>query len=202
MTKPLPTGCIKQWSDISLRTFNLLLEKVSLNDQIGYLYVVDIEFDHTKAIKTQIVYNEIYPPWNLLLQFFEKRKIIDPCERSVYQLIEQFSSTKKGNPHACRATKETHATLFKKTFQPIYLKQLVFVIKRAGWQVTKLYSHYAFEQERFKKDFILMNQRARQNSKNAIKKDFYKLMNNPNFGYDCHNNIDNFQFVPIFDELQ
>ena len=95
-----------------------------------------------------------------------------------------------------------HATLFKKTFQPIYLKQLVFVIKRAGWQVTKLYSHYAFEQERFKKDFILMNQRARQNSKNAIKKDFYKLMNKPNFGYDCHNNIDNFQFVPIFDELQ
>ena len=47
-----------------------------------------------------------------------------------------------------------------------------------------------------------MNQRARQNSKNAIKNDLYKLMNNPNFGYDCHNNIDNFQFVPIFDELQ
>ena len=84
----------------------------------------------------------------------------------------------------------------------MYLKQLVFAIKRAGWQVTKLYSHYAFEQERFKKDFILMNQRARQNSKNAIKNDLYKLMNNPNFGYDCHNNIDNFQFVPIFDELQ
>ena len=48
MTKPLPTGYIKQCSDISLRTFNLLLEKVSLNDQTGHLYVVDIEFGQTK----------------------------------------------------------------------------------------------------------------------------------------------------------
>ena len=32
--------------------------------------------------------------------------------------------------------------------------------------------------------------------------DFYKLMNNPNFGYDCRNNIDNYKFVPILDELK
>ena len=78
MTKPLPTGYIKQCSDISLRTFNLLLEKMSLNDQIGHLYVVDIEFDQTKATKRQIVYNEIYAP------IIEKQKIINLCETSVY----------------------------------------------------------------------------------------------------------------------
>ena len=27
-------------------------------------------------------------------------------------------------------------------------------------------------------------------------------MNNPNFVYDCRNNLDNCQFVPIFDELK
>ena len=27
-------------------------------------------------------------------------------------------------------------------------------------------------------------------------------MNNSNFGYDCRNNLDNCQFVPIFDELK
>ena len=47
-----------------------------------------------------------------------------------------------------------------------------------------------------------MNQRSRQNAKNSIEKDFYQLMNNSNFGYDCRNNLDNCQFVPIFDELQ
>ena len=73
---------------------------------------------------------------------------------------------------------------------------------RAGWFVTKIYSHYTFEQEYFKKQFILMNQRSRQNAKNSIEKYFYKLMNKSNFGYDCCNNLDNCQFVSIFDELQ
>ena len=30
------------------------------------------------------IYNEIYPT------IIEKQKIIDPCERSVYQLLEQY----------------------------------------------------------------------------------------------------------------
>ena len=47
-----------------------------------------------------------------------------------------------------------------------------------------------------------MNQKSRQNSKNFVEKEFYKSMNNSNFGYDCRNNLDNCQFVPIFDELK
>ena len=27
-------------------------------------------------------------------------------------------------------------------------------------------------------------------------------MNNSNFGFDCRNNLDNYKFVPIFDELK
>ena len=68
--------------------------------------------------------------------------------------------------------------------------------------MTKIYSHTTFEQEKFKRNFILKNQVARQNAKNAIEKDFYKLMNNANFGYDCRSNLDNYQFIPIFDELR
>ena len=45
MTKPLPTGCIKDDKDISWQTFNLLLESVSFEDKTGHLYIVDIEFD-------------------------------------------------------------------------------------------------------------------------------------------------------------
>ena len=83
----------------------------------------------------------------------------------------------------------------------MYLKDLTFCIKRAGWKVTKIHAHLTFEQFRFKRDFILMNQKLRQLSKNDIEKDFFKLMNNSNFGYDCRNNLDNCKFTPIFDEL-
>ena len=62
--------------------------------------------------------------------------------------------------------------------------------------------HLTFEKKRFKQKFILMNQIWRQQSKSNVEKDFYKLMNNSNFGYDCRNNLDNCKFVPIFDEYK
>ena len=67
----------------------------------------------------------------------------------------------------------------------MYLEHLVFVIKRAGRKVTKIHAHLTFKQKTFKRNFILMNQKSRQESKNSIEKDYYKLMNNSNFGYDC-----------------
>ena len=47
-----------------------------------------------------------------------------------------------------------------------------------------------------------MNQISRQKAKNLVEKDFYKLLNNSNFGYDCQNNIDNCSFEPTNDELE
>ena len=196
MTKPLPIGCIKDGNDLSWETFNILLEKVDFEDEIGHLFVVDIMFDLKNATKRQLVYNGIYPP------IIEKKKIIDPCERSVFQLLEQYKEGDNDNPLAYRATSKAHATMLKKKFIPMYLEHLAFVIKRAGWKVTKIHAHLTFEQKRFKKKFILMNQKSRQESKNYIEKDFYKSMNNSNFGYDCRNNLDNCKVVPIFDEFK
>ena len=76
------------------------------------------------------------------------------------------------------------------------------MIKRGGWRVTKIHAHLTFEQKRLKKKYILMNQKSRQEVKTNIEKDFYKVMNNSNFGYDCRNNLDNCKFVPIFDEIK
>ena len=105
MTKPLPTGCIKDNDDISWKTFNFLLEKVSFEDTIGHLYIVDIEFDIKNATQKEFAYNEIYPP------IIEKQRIIDPCERSVFQLLEQFVRGENG-PKAYRSTAKAHANLF------------------------------------------------------------------------------------------
>ena len=47
--KPIPTGCIKEQAMPSWLKFNLLLETVDLDDKIGHLFVVDIEFDEKRA---------------------------------------------------------------------------------------------------------------------------------------------------------
>ena len=91
--------------------------------------------------------------------------------------------------------------MFPKKFIPLYLEGLRFLIKRAEWRVSKLYSHFTFEQDCFKQEFVLMNQKLRQNAKNNIEKDFFKLMNNANFGYDCRSNANNTKFEPIIDEI-
>ena len=168
---------------------------MSFEDKTGHSYIVDIIFDAKKATKRQFTYNEIYPP------IIEKQKTIDPCERSVFQLFEQFVMGYMG-PKSYRSTVKAHATLFKKTFIPLYLEDFVFCIKRAGWVVPKIHSHLTFEQSRFKRNFILMNQKSRQKLKNNVEKDLYKLMNGSNFGYDCRNSIGNCQFVSIFDEYR
>ena len=57
MTKPLPTGCIKDNSDVSWETFNLL-QKVNLEDKTGHLLVVGIVFDIKNATEKELAYNE------------------------------------------------------------------------------------------------------------------------------------------------
>ena len=195
MTRPMPTGCIKQNAYPSWVTFNLLIEKVSFEDVIGHLFVVDIEFDFENASARQLMYNEIFPP------IIEKKKIMEANERSLFQLLEVFSKTEKGKPRSYVCTAKSHATLLPKICIPLYIEDLRFLIKRAGWKVTKLYSHFTFEQDTFKKDFVLMNQKARQNAKNDIEKNFYKLMNNANFGFDCRNDADSLKFQPLIDEM-
>ena len=46
-----------------------------------------------------------------------------------------------------------------------------------------------------------MNQKSRQTASSKVEKDFYKLLNNNNFGIDCQNNIDNCYLEPIYEDF-
>ena len=83
-----------------------MLESVSFEGTIGHLYIVDIEFDFKNAAEREFVYNRIYPP------IIEKQRIIDLCERSVFQLLEQFVRGENNAPKAYRSTAKAHANLF------------------------------------------------------------------------------------------
>ena len=89
-----------------------------------------------------------------------------------------------------------------KTLIPLYPEHLYFSVTRAGWLVTKTYKHYTFEQSKFKKDFLIMNQNFRQKATFSVKKAFYNLLNNANFGTNCRNKIDHCVFELIYDEIQ
>ena len=164
MTKLLPTGYIKENKNFSWVDFNILIESVNLTDKIGHFFVADIFFDAKNANEKQLLYNEIFPP------VIEKQKILEAYKRSAYQLLELFDKTKE-KPKLYRCTPKSRENLFPKTFISLYLEDLRFLVKRSGWKVTKIYSHFTFEQC-FKRDFVLTNQCKRQGAKSSIEKIF------------------------------
>ena len=81
MTKPLHYGCKDKEKEIpDLKTFNFILQILSVEDKIGHLFAVDIIFDEKNASEEELILNEIYTP------IFEKKKLIKPYERSVIQI--------------------------------------------------------------------------------------------------------------------
>ena len=66
MTKPLPYGCIKKVKTPSMLEFNRILDRLSHEDRMVHLFIVDIQF-RNKNPKTML-FNDIYPP------IFEKKQ--------------------------------------------------------------------------------------------------------------------------------
>ena len=127
---------------------------------------------------------------------------MDPYERSCLQLLSVIKrSEKKDTPNSFFYTSKTHSTLEEKKFIPLYAEHLHFLIKRAGWLVTKIYEHYTFQQAKFKRKFVIINQKSRQKASTSVQRDFFKLLNNSNFGMDCRNDIDNCILEPLYDDI-
>ena len=96
---------------------------------------------------------------------------------------------------------KTHSTVGDKKLIPLYAEHIHFFVTRAGWLITKIYQHFTFEQSKFKQDFVVINRKARQKTTSYVERNFYKLLNNANFGIDCRNNIDSCSFEPIYDKV-
>ena len=123
-------------------------------------------------------------------------------ERSVFHLFDAMRLNDRETINSFKTTAKTHATMDGKITIPIYAEHLHFLWLRCGWRVTKITGHYMFQQKKYKRDFVIMNQLSRQKAQTDMEKDFYILMNNANFGYDCRNNADNCYFSPIYDEIE
>ena len=110
-----------KWSE-----FNILLETVDLDDKVRHLFVVDIEVDYENATSKQIMHIKIFLP------IIDKQNKLKVTERSVFQLCEQYLETDDNKPKSYKCTKKSHATLIPKTFIPLCLEHLKFLISRCG----------------------------------------------------------------------
>ena len=140
-----------------------------------------------------MLFNEIYT------SIFEKNKVIQAQHRSVLQLMSVISHNKEDLVRTFKANAKTRSTLEEKKIIPVI--PLHFLVKRAGWLVTKIYQYFTFAPSQIKKDFVVMNQKSRQIAKTNLEKDFCKLQSNSNFGKDCRSNIQNRTLEPIYDEI-
>ena len=137
-------------------------------------------------------FNEIYPT------IFEKSKPVRAHERSTIQLMSVLNSNvERDIINNFKWSSKIHRTLDDKKCIPLHFEHLHFLINIAGWLVTNIYKDYTFEKAKFKQDFVFMNRKALQKATSPVERNFYKLLNNANFGIDCRNNIDKYQLKPI-----
>lgn len=96
---------------------------------------------------------------NIFPAVIQNQKSIETNEQLISQLSELYEKIDSSNPRAYHCTKKPHAVMLRKRFTVLYLEDLKFLIKRCAWGITNIYSHYTFEQARFKRNFALMNQK-------------------------------------------
>ena len=58
---------------------------------------------------------------------------------------------------------------------PLYVEHLYFLLSRWSWKVTKIRRHYTFEQKKFKRGFVIMNQVSRQKAQTEVEKRFLQI---------------------------
>ena len=104
----------KQKHPPSLSEFNRILDKISNDDRIGRLFIVDIKLHDI--------------------------------------------NTRTGAINSFRYQSKAHSTLAEKKIIPLSAEDLHFLFSRSDWLVTHIYEYYTFEQEKFKKEFVAMNQ--------------------------------------------
>ena len=128
---------------------------MSLEDEIGHIFLVDIRLDHKKGDAKKWMHNELY------VLIFKKQKTLDPNEKMEFQLFENLGIWgKTSEMFKFKVTKQKSTRQFSIKLISQFLKHISFLIKCTGWKVTKTHSHFTFGQEKFKKDYILLMEKT------------------------------------------
>ena len=193
ITKLLPITIFKRKREVSMEILNNSIVNINPDskNKNREIFVVDIQFDACDDTKKKM-YNEIFPC------VFDPKSKVPVSNRSVYQLL-------RGDILKFKSSEKINATLLAKKRHPMFIDHIHFLITRGCWKVSKLHECDTFEQEPYKKEYILENQKARQAAVTRgdnVQANFWKFLNNANFGFDCRDNSQNKSLHLIYDKAQ
>ena len=112
-------------------------------------------------------------------------------------------TSKRDNILNYKANEKTYTTICPKKRFPMYTDQIHFLTEKSGRKFTEVHLYYTSEHELFKKEYIFGDQRARQESvarSDHVQANFWKLVNNANFGFDCREKSQNKYLHLIYDK--
>ena len=169
----------------SLLKFSIILSNLSHEDKIGHSFTVDIKFqDKNSKI---LLFNEISTPR------FEKETVVRAHESSILQLMIVLGRNEDKdiiNNFKCNA-KKTHSTIDEKNVYSTLCWTHPFFSDKGRVDSDKNFpTLYIWTMQILKKS-VIMNQKSRQKATSPVERNFYKFLNNTNFGNDCQNNINN-----------
>lgn len=180
MNQSLPFADYSWMSDIQIASFNFM--SISRDSPTGYILEVDGYFPHETHD-----YLRDFPPAPL------KQRVTE-------DMISPFSvqmNTRYHHPHDNK-TEKLLCTLEDRKYYKCYYGTLQLYCT-LGFVVTKVHRILRFRQSRWLADFINHNTSQRAKATNAFEKDFYKLVNNANYGKFIQNNR-KFRSVQVIDE--
>ena len=195
MTKPLPYSCMKNKKEfLAFKNFSWSSKTCLMKIKIGHLFILDMKFNEKLADEKVLSFSEIY---TLL---FEK-KLIKPYERSMLQLLTVLQKTTK----VCwTVLNSTEKLIWQWNRKPFCLSTLNICIFN---KICRLDCHKNLRilhiwTVQILKKFCDQKSSLISNAKRSAGKDFYNLMSNANFGYNCKNDIDNCKFTVLYDEIE
>ncbi|XP_023212539.1 uncharacterized protein LOC111615349, partial [Centruroides sculpturatus] len=168
MSSYLPVNNFRWLSEDEINALDIC--NIPDRNNIGYILEVDLNYPpnvHDRHNDLPLAPNHTYIPFDLLSNY-------------------QKSVLTKLNLKYNNNNKKLIPTLFDKQNYVIHYRNLKFYLEE-GLILTKIHRVLAFNQEPWLRDYVLFNNKKRQESTNDFDKSFFKLMNNSFFGKTCQN---------------
>ena len=187
MTKPLPIGSIKKLKKIpSMREFYLIIHRILDEDKLVTFLWSTLNLTLKMPVKNN------YFSKKLIHQFLRKKKFCRQTKDQFFNFLTPWDQMVRGLLILLKPQQKILQPWMKK-LQFLFRQNIcVFFCWGVVGELPKLGKTTGLN-KKFKRDFVIQNQVSRQKAQT----DFYKLMNNADFGYDCRHNADNCYLLPI-----